>query len=47
MRENRELRYRGDNQPLLPALEDARPGDLFRNPPPLDPALPDEAKPRD
>lgn len=47
MRENKELRYRGDNQPLLPALEDARPGDLFRHPPPLDPALPDEAQPRD
>ena len=37
MRENRELRYRGENQPLLPAIEEARPGDLFRNPPPIEP----------
>ncbi|MFA5685066.1 MAG: type II secretion system secretin GspD [Lysobacteraceae bacterium] len=31
LRENTELRYHGDNQPLLPAL----PADLFRSPPPL------------
>ena len=47
MRENRELRYRGENQPLLPTIEGARPGDLFRNPPPIDPAQPDEASARD
>lgn len=47
MRENKELRYRGDKQPLLPALEDARPGDLFRNPPPIDPTLPDQVPRRD
>ena len=43
MRENRELRYRGENQPLLPAIEGDRPGDLFRNPPPIEPASPDAA----
>lgn len=49
MRENKELRYRGDNQPLLPALEDfaAPPVDLFRNPPPVDPTWPDQVDRRD
>ena len=42
MRSNQELRYRGDKQPVLPALDEARPGDLFRHPPPLDPQRPDE-----
>ena len=41
MRENKELRYRGDKQPLLPELEDIAPRDLFRNPPPIMPDLPD------
>ncbi len=46
MRENKELRYRGDKQPLLPALEDftAPPADLFRNPPPIDPAVSDKVE---
>lgn len=49
MRENKELRYRGDKQPLLPALEDftAPPADLFRNPPPIDPRAADTVNPRD
>ncbi len=47
MRENRELRYHGENQPLLPDLESTRSGDLFRNPPPIDPAATDEAGRRD
>lgn len=41
MRENSELRYRGENQPLLPALEELPTGDLFRNPPPIMPNLPE------
>lgn len=45
MRANRELRYRGDNQPLLPQLppsaaEAAPAPDLFSRPPPLQPPLP-------
>ena len=46
MRENKELRYRGDKQPLLPALEEfaAPPADLFRNPPPIDPAVSDKVE---
>ena len=43
MRENKELRYRGDKQPLLPTLEEmtAPPADLFRNPPPVAPQVRD------
>lgn len=41
MRENQELRYRGRYQPLLPELGEIAPRDLFRNPPPIDPAQPD------
>lgn len=49
MRENKELRYRGDNQPLLPTLEEftAPSADLFRNPPPIDPRAADKIDRRD
>ncbi|HET9048523.1 MAG TPA: type II secretion system secretin GspD [Chiayiivirga sp.] len=47
MREDRSLRYHGDKQPLLPELEPISPPDLFRNPPPVDPATPDKAATRD
>ncbi|MCX7557552.1 type II secretion system secretin GspD [Xanthomonadaceae bacterium JHOS43] len=49
MRENKELRYRGDAQPLLPALDEiSLPSvDLFRNPPPVEPSLPDQVERRD
>ena len=47
MREDRSLRYHGDKQPLLPELAPINPPDLFRNPPPVDPATPDEAATRD
>lgn len=36
MRQNREMRYQGDKQPLLPALDEPAASDLFRNPPPVD-----------
>ncbi|HET9048527.1 MAG TPA: hypothetical protein VFN29_06165 [Chiayiivirga sp.] len=38
MREDRTLHYRGGKQPLLPELAPVAPPDLFRNPPPVDPA---------
>ncbi len=47
MRENSELRYRGAQQPLLPALDPPVSGDLFRNPPPIDPRQLDETGRRD
>lgn len=49
MRENKELRYRGDKQPLLPTLEEftAPSADLFRNPPPIDPRAADKIDRRD
>lgn len=41
MRENRELRYHGQYQPVLPSLDEITPRDLFRDPPPLDPTQPE------
>ena len=45
MRANEELRYKGDNQPLLPALEEA--ADLFRQPPALAPEMTTQDAARD
>ena len=47
MREDKSLHYRGDKQPLLPPLDPAMTSDLFRNPPPLDPRIPEKVEHRD
>lgn len=47
MREDKSLHYRGDKQPLLPPLDPVTTSDLFRNPPPLDPRIPEKVEPRD
>src|SRR5690606_12218423 len=47
MREDKSLHYRGDKQPLLPPIDPVTTSDLFRNPPPLDPRIPEKVEPRD